>query len=346
MSTNRLLFLDGFRAVSVILVVLFHYTYNYVVKYGDAEQAVVQFKSGGIGVSLFFIISGYVILMSLEKKDLVGFIISRVSRLYPAYIFGVLITSLAIFFFGGWYAELDIINFLKNLTMFQYYLGGSNIDGVYWSLRVEVAFYVGIAVLFYGVSRRYFWLIVTLVTTLACAVNSLVEITDLPFALDVIRKLTILEFIPYFALGMLIYYKSDRCTINYGENNSSFLFLVLLSEVFFDLLCNKEISKGIFLILMSGIMYAFSQQKFVALRQVFETRCLIYIGRLSYSIYLLHQVIGYLLIHYFESLGIALYFSIFMTVAVILIMSHVTVILIEGILSARLNKKLLLYAGR
>ena len=346
MSTNRLLFLDGFRALSVILVVLFHYTYNYVVKYGDAEQAVVQFKSGGVGVSLFFIISGYVILMSLEKKDLVGFIVSRVSRLYPAYIFGVLITSIAIFSFGGWYAELDFINFLKNLTMFQYYLGGSNIDGVYWSLRVEVAFYIGIASLFYAAPRRYFWLIVTLVTMLACSVNSIVKTSDLPFVLDVIRKLTILEFIPYFALGMLIYYKSDRCKTNYGESKFGFLFLVLLSVISFDLLCNKDTSKGSFLILMSGIMYAFSQQKFVGFMQVFETRFLVYIGRLSYSIYLLHQVIGYLLIHYFVSLGIDLYFSIFMTVAVILLMSHVTFILIEGNLSSLVSKRLTAYVEK
>lgn len=346
MATSRLLFLDGFRALSVILVVLFHYTYNYVVKYGDPEQAVIQFKSGGIGVLLFFVISGYVILMSLEKKDLVGFLVSRISRLYPAYVFGVLITSISIYLFGSWYAELDIINFVKNLTMFQYYLGGSNIDGVYWSLRVEVAFYIGIAGIFYSAPRRFFWVIVMLITILACTVNGLVKIIDLPFALEVIRKVSILEFIPYFSLGMIIFYKSDHCRKDYGERKAGLLFPVLLSVVFFDLLCNKDASKGVFLICMALIMYAFSQAKFVGLMRLFETRLFVYIGRISYSIYLLHQVIGYLLIHYLEGLGINLYLAIYITVAVVILMSHVTFTLVEGVLSVRLNEKLLLYAGR
>tara|TARA_Y100001958_G_C21228417_1_gene553917 strand:- start:714 stop:1664 length:951 start_codon:yes stop_codon:yes gene_type:complete len=315
-------------------------------KYGDAEKAIDLFEGGGVGVSLFFIISGYVILMSLEKKNLIEFIISRISRLYPAYVFGVLTTSIAILFFGSWYAQVDFINFLKNLTMFQYYLGGSNIDGVYWSLRVEVAFYIGIACLFFAIPRRYFWLVVASITFLACLVNGLVNIIEIPLFFDVIRKIAILEFIPFFSLGMLIYYKSDRSDFNYGEKGFSFLVFVILAAVCFDLLCNKDTGKGIFLILMSGIMFIFSNQKLAGLMKVFELNFLVYIGRISYSIYLLHQVIGYLLIHFFISLGIDLYISIVVAFAVILLLSHFSYILIESNLSARFHKKLLFYAGR
>ena len=346
MSTNRLLFLDGFRAISVILVLFFHYAYNYPMKYGNPNEAISLFMNGGIGVSLFFIISGYVILMSLEKKDLIGFVISRLSRLYPAYIFAVTLTSISIICIGTWYAEIDIINYLKNLTMFQYYMGGTNIDGVYWSLRVEMAFYIGIAFVFYAIPLRYFWLCVTSFSVSACLFNLLSSMWYLPVALDLIRKLLIFEFFPYFALGMLIYYTSDSSKKRYGENNIHILNCLLLIAIIFDLVCTKDFYRGVFLISMSLFIYLFSQKVFVRFVKVFETKLLVYIGRISYSIYLLHQVIGYLLINVLLDLGMSFIASILVTTTIIIIQSHLLFKFVEGNLSSKFNKWLLSYANK
>jgi peptidoglycan/LPS O-acetylase OafA/YrhL len=87
-------------------------------------------------------ISGFVILMSASKGGPLSFIASRFVRLYPAYWTCV---SLTFIFLIVWHwPTLDrptIADFLLNLTMLQEAFGVAHIDGVYWTLVVELHFY-------------------------------------------------------------------------------------------------------------------------------------------------------------------------------------------------------------
>lgn len=81
--------IDLLRFIAAITVVLYHFTfagYHFgglsPVQYPGLEEV---FKYGFLGVQLFFIISGYVVLMSAQGKTLKQFFTSRVTRLYPAY---------------------------------------------------------------------------------------------------------------------------------------------------------------------------------------------------------------------------------------------------------------------
>ena len=69
---GRLAYLDGMRGVAILLVLLFHAFARWpdLVPYGDQYQSVPLFRVGFIGVNLFFIISGFVILMTLESVHL------------------------------------------------------------------------------------------------------------------------------------------------------------------------------------------------------------------------------------------------------------------------------------
>lgn len=343
LSDNRLRYMDGCRAICVILVVLFHYTYVFVEKYAPDGITTWKTGSGGVGVSLFFVISGFVILMTLGKKNFKGFVVSRISRLYPAYILSVVITSIAIIFIGDWYKEVELDNFLKNLTMFQYYLGGSDIDGVYWSLRVEVAFYAGIAILFYYLPLRYFWSIVAFLTLISCLINYFAQVNTLPVILDYARKLLIFEFIPYFALGLLLYTKSGNDNIVYCQSNNNLLQFVIAVAAVTDLLINKDLNKSIFVISMVGVLHAFSHGKLDVLKSIIESKFLVYIGRLSYSIYLLHQVIGYLLLKLLLNNGIHFYGALAITMLLVLILSHAVFVFAENKASYIVRKKLTSY---
>src|SRR4051812_39368993 len=78
-TTKRYEELDALRGIASLMVVFFHYTMG-------RPQADVGFVLGTTGVDLFFIISGFVIFMSLNKiTRSTDFIINRVSRLYPTY---------------------------------------------------------------------------------------------------------------------------------------------------------------------------------------------------------------------------------------------------------------------
>jgi peptidoglycan/LPS O-acetylase OafA/YrhL len=86
-TSNRLQELDALRGIAVILVVFMHITI-------ENDQAKDIFELGVTGVDLFFVISGFVILLTLEKtKSWQDFVISRFSRLYPAYWVSVTTTT-------------------------------------------------------------------------------------------------------------------------------------------------------------------------------------------------------------------------------------------------------------
>ena len=78
--------LDALRGIAAFSVVLFHYTARYDSIYGHSNRLLFKFNYGHLGVNLFFIISGFVIFMTLDRtKSVIDFVVARFSRLYPAY---------------------------------------------------------------------------------------------------------------------------------------------------------------------------------------------------------------------------------------------------------------------
>ncbi|MBC8152273.1 MAG: acyltransferase, partial [Bacteroidetes bacterium] len=125
--------LDALRGIAALLVVLFHFTMF-------RPQAEYGFKYGVTGVDLFFMISGYVIFLTINRvRDWRDFIVSRVARLYPAYWTAVLLTTLLLYVFDRPHFFPKAT--LANLTMLQNFVGTGDLDGAYWTLAVELIFY-------------------------------------------------------------------------------------------------------------------------------------------------------------------------------------------------------------
>src|SRR5262245_60873355 len=89
--------LDLLRFTAAAAVMLYHYTYRPKVDgqiveglFGALPDAT---RFGYLGVTLFFMISGFVILWSSEARSAGEFVISRVSRLYPSFWIAVLLTA-------------------------------------------------------------------------------------------------------------------------------------------------------------------------------------------------------------------------------------------------------------
>lgn len=110
---------------------------------------VSQFSAYGfMGVQLFFLISGFVILMSVEGRSVGEFVAARISRLFPAYWAAVILTAILIEFIAGDQLgkSVTLVQVLTNLTMLQQWTGVPHVDGVYWTLAVELLFYVLIGI--------------------------------------------------------------------------------------------------------------------------------------------------------------------------------------------------------
>jgi peptidoglycan/LPS O-acetylase OafA/YrhL len=104
------------------------------------------FNPGPFGVALFFIISGFVIPFSLTRLSTTGFALGRFFRIWPVYVVGFTITLLAVGLstnrFGtAWpYPVRDVaVHYVPGLRDL---LGTSAIDGIVWTLEIEVKFYL------------------------------------------------------------------------------------------------------------------------------------------------------------------------------------------------------------
>lgn len=145
--------LDLLRLLAAVAVIWYHYTARNSSAWDGAAADQFEFASrftvyGYLGVQLFFVISGFVILLSAEGRSLGQFVSARIARLYPAYWAGVLLTTFLIVVITPQFdRKLTLADVLTNLTMLQTAFGVRHIDGVYWTLWVELLFYVLIALL-------------------------------------------------------------------------------------------------------------------------------------------------------------------------------------------------------
>lgn len=86
--------LDGLSGLAVLAVVVYHFGATYNDSYLSAPVAPYSFRCGELGVQLFFIISGFLILlMAIDARSARVFITSRFSRYYPAYWFSLLLAG-------------------------------------------------------------------------------------------------------------------------------------------------------------------------------------------------------------------------------------------------------------
>lgn len=146
---QRLLELDVFRGFAAFYVFVFHFMADYADIVNPGTVNLPRYLTGIYGVQLFFIISGFVIFMTLEKsKHAMDFVVSRFARLYPGYWVAVLMVVVLVRLLNLTDQEVLLSTTAFNLTMFQHWVGIENIDGVYWTLSVELTFYLIMLVLF------------------------------------------------------------------------------------------------------------------------------------------------------------------------------------------------------
>lgn len=289
-NQNRFMELDVFRGLAALAVAGFHYTTRYDQLYGHTQPLGISFPLGHYGVQLFFMISGFVIFMTLDKcRHPLDFVVSRFSRLYPAYWVAVLTTFIVVSIFGLPGREVSKWqHVMVNLTMIQHYFRVPNVDGVYWTLAVELNFYLFMFLLWkMGWLKRYF-----VVFALWLGVYCFFLAAKLFFGVQLAKgfsKFFILPQIPYFCLGIVCY--------RFSLKQKDFLRIVLLSLMSLTVI---GIGDGIAALLITfGFFSAFLLSQNGYLRWLVVSP-LLFLGTISYTFYLLHSNIGFAIIRHLE----------------------------------------------
>jgi peptidoglycan/LPS O-acetylase OafA/YrhL len=157
--------IDALRAIAAMLVVVQHFFGDVVREAQNLQGPLVQLVQislssvdlGRFGVVLFFLISGFVVPFSIRgARPLRRFAISRFFRIYPALWLAVLVLSV-IFTYRG--EAPSVATVLANMTMFPNFVGFKWLSGIYWTLTIELIFYMLCAALFWQASLYRPWII-------------------------------------------------------------------------------------------------------------------------------------------------------------------------------------------
>jgi peptidoglycan/LPS O-acetylase OafA/YrhL len=149
------------RGCAAAAVMLHHHGQYYDVLYAGRTPLSFDMGAGHFGVELFFVISGFVILMTIERRKTVrGFAIARVTRLMPAFLAALVRASIILIFWPIPPLNTPTVpQFIANLTMAPGLFGQNVVDLPYWTLTYELVFYALMAlVLRFGLLRSIEWL--------------------------------------------------------------------------------------------------------------------------------------------------------------------------------------------
>jgi peptidoglycan/LPS O-acetylase OafA/YrhL len=325
---------DILRAISVILVIFFHLNEDI-------------FFFGFVGVDIFFVISGFVITQSLFnyynvygfKGFILSFFFRRIKRIYPVLIL-VLLFSIIIYLiivpYGDhqflWTAKsllfsvfgLSNIYFFKNLSNFDYFDFDTTTPFLHtWSLSLELQFYIlfpFLLVLFLKTKINLIYLkfifLVLMFVSLFIFLNKSYIISH--FYLLPSRAWEIL-------LGSIFFLYRNKIKLNIDIPKSSYNFLILV--FFIILLFFYNFEKDVdyrHLVLLSIIILLLCINFEKNNKKIIFEKQFLYLGKLSYSLYLWHFPILFFATHYID--GSLRYFVV---IVFTLVFSHLSYNMVE-----------------
>ena len=304
--------LDGLRGAAIILVILAHIGFGRVIP-------------GGFGVSLFFFISGLLITGLLINEfnssntiNLKNFYLRRVIRLYPALVF---MTVLSVILLLIYHSRVQLLAILSSLFYFANYYysyfkppatnGFDDIFNIVWSLSIEEHFYLVFPVLFYLLYRSGNKLLYLSLVVCLCAfvyryyiLNTGINDYAATMRIYVVTEARVDSIMWGCIAALLIYKNPAKWYINIIRSPWSLFIgiIIILSPAVFS---NRLFAESFRFTRQSlGFMFIVPCIGYLAqnsiIRKIFEHNVLVFIGKLSYSLYLFHWVAVTVANHYFK----------------------------------------------
>lgn len=273
--------IDCLRGVAALMVCFYHFVCGNGAYLPEDNILKIIGRHGYLGIEIFFIISGFILPYSMEKnnytlKNYWKFISKRILRLDPPYI-TVIILTLILGYIGtllpsyrGLPVQIDVVQIALHLGYITAIFDKDWINPVFWTLALEFQFYLILALIYPIISKTkhhmYF-------LTMCCLLFS--YFSD--------NEAYILKFLPFFSLGInfFFFYTSK----------------LKLPEFILIIVCIYS-----FILLKFNISYLISSlvPLIIFYNDQISNKTLLFLGKISYSIYLLHVPIGMKIINFSE----------------------------------------------
>ena len=280
-TPRRFAELDGLRGLAVGAVLVYHYTSPFDGYYPGMPSAPFDFVDGEYGVQLFFLISGFVILLTAERAQVTSdFVIARISRLYPTYWAALALTTAVIVLSGAEPVRVTLGQVLVNTTMLQRFVLVDNVDRVYWTLALELVFYAYMAVYLALTRCRISLPTMRRLTSAWAAAHSGSE------PAKAVLTLTLAEYAGLFAAGMMFYVSRSRQVVEplaFGFGAVAILDAAILRGFRGALVVT-------FVVVLFAAVVAAPRVGLLARGPLHA------LGVISYPLYLVHQVVGVVLL--------------------------------------------------
>jgi peptidoglycan/LPS O-acetylase OafA/YrhL len=325
---------DLIRFLAAILVAFFHLTWL-------QESTSTLDWYGWIGVQIFFVISGFVIARSASNVSPVRFLQSRVLRLYPAaWICAVISLTITLCINHRSAAWAPVLRqFAASLTL---YPTGPFLATAYWTLPIEITFYLLIFLILVAKWFRYIERVAFVMAALSSAYVMLLSLNyagsiDMPFlnfGYDGWKNLTLLRHGIYFSCGIFLWLWSERRLSPLGIAGIILCFVIGPFEItcrsleIIPLMPTKVIvSQACFVpvfiwFLSCGLIVAACRwRRAVSLLPPQTLTCFRWIGLMTYPLYLLHEVVGKAARHVFVGVGLTFLPSVILALGVVAIIA-------------------------
>ncbi len=293
-KTPHLDSLDMLRAAAAILVCLHHAFITWGAqdhqtgfKYTLLHQMAWDLDLGKIGVMIFFLISGYLIPFTVSTTGLAAqkvFIKKRFFRIYPMFIvaitFGLLINALTKDY------QFDLIELILNIFLVPNLFGQEFISGVFWTLQIEIFFYliVASAIPWVTLNKKSYLVSCMLIALALGAEAARAMSTELGALRELSRVFGMTSFI---FLGSLLRFWRDRALDRVGTVT---LVIFLTHEFIYRTLKLYQVDVVSAAPKFSSLAGAIAVITFLWVLLVKKgPHFLVFLGRISYSLYLVHM---------------------------------------------------------
>jgi peptidoglycan/LPS O-acetylase OafA/YrhL len=356
-GTSRIEFANTLRGVAALAVLISHY-YGVFWSSRAAVEALTNapalplethatpqyiswlhivpiFNWGAYGVALFFLISGFVIPFSLQRMSCVGFLINRILRILPTYLMGFSVTLLAILMSSKYFSREWPFSTREVLI---HYIPGIRdimwsrvIDGIVWTLEIEMKFYLLCALLISLFRQRSLkvFLAPVMLFFLALWLNRMIPVWINKNASAwqlAITYSTVSQYIIYMFIGVIFHY----LYLEKIDANRAYLGIGGLFAMF----CihwwagphttNFEVAWSYAFALLT-FAFAYSFPNVFKSNRIFD-----FFADISYPLYVIHGVAGYVALRVMLDMGVKAWVSLLIVTFTCIFLSWWLHVLIES----------------